>query len=163
MDGLAGRAATQLQRRLPPEPLEPLLAEPGGPARVRQPGEGQNPRRLEPLHLARPEYPAGARGFLHPPGTRAERAHCRPAIQAYTLRVIRRTSLNLDFDLVAAAREVLGTQTTTDTVHTALRDVVRQERLRRLAEWKFEDLTPEALKELRRTRTDRWAEHGPNV
>jgi Arc/MetJ family transcription regulator len=56
--------------------------------------------------------------------------------------VIKRTSLNLDLDLVAAAREVMGTNGTTDTVHRALEDVVRREKLRRLAEWTFE-LTPE--------------------
>ena len=83
--------------------------------------------------------------------------------KAYTLRVIRRTSLNLDLDLVADAREVLGTKTTTATVHTALREVVRRERLHRLVERRFEDLTQEALRELRRPRPDRWTEHGPNV
>lgn len=67
--------------------------------------------------------------------------------------MIKRTSLNLDLDLVADAREVLGTSGTTDTVHRALREVVRRERLRRLAAETFEDLTPEALEELRRWRT----------
>ena len=56
--------------------------------------------------------------------------------------VIRRTSLNLDLDLVARARGVLGTSGTTDTVHGALEEVVRREKLRRLAEWTF-DLTQE--------------------
>lgn len=65
---------------------------------------------------------------------------------------IKRTSLNLDLDLVADARGVLGTSGTTDTVHEALREVVRRERLRRLAEWTFDDLTPEVLEELRRPR-----------
>jgi Arc/MetJ family transcription regulator len=56
--------------------------------------------------------------------------------------VIKRTSLNLDLDLVAAARDVLGTNGTTETVHGALREVVRREKLRRLGEQNFE-LTPE--------------------
>ena len=56
--------------------------------------------------------------------------------------MVKRTSLNLDLDLVAQAREVLGTNGTTDTVHCALEEVVRREKLRRLAERKFE-LTPE--------------------
>lgn len=67
--------------------------------------------------------------------------------------VIKRTSLNLEFDLVAAAREVLGSNGTTDTIHRALDDVVRREKLRRLAEEPFDDLTPEALERLRATRT----------
>lgn len=67
--------------------------------------------------------------------------------------VIKRTSLNLELDLVAAAREVLGSNGTTDTIHRALDDVVRREKLRRLAEEPFDDLTPEALERLRATRT----------
>ena len=56
--------------------------------------------------------------------------------------MIKRTSLNLNLELVAAARDVLGTNGTTETVHRALEDVVRREKLRRLAEWTI-DLTPE--------------------
>jgi Arc/MetJ family transcription regulator len=67
--------------------------------------------------------------------------------------MVRRTSLNLELDLVAEARDVLGTSGTTDTIHRALAEIVRQDRLRRLAEWTFEDVTPEALEELRRPRT----------
>jgi Arc/MetJ family transcription regulator len=69
------------------------------------------------------------------------------------MHVVKRTSLNLDLELVATAREILGSNGTTDTVHRALEDVVRREKLRRLAERKFEDLTPEALRRLRATRT----------
>jgi hypothetical protein len=67
--------------------------------------------------------------------------------------VVRRTSLNLDFELVEQARTVLGTNGTTETVHRALAEVVRQHHLRELADERFEDLTPEVLAELRRTRT----------
>jgi Arc/MetJ family transcription regulator len=67
--------------------------------------------------------------------------------------MVKRTSLNLQTDLVAEARAVLGTRTTTDTVHRALAEVVRREKLRQLAEERFDDLTPDALEELRRTRT----------
>jgi Arc/MetJ family transcription regulator len=70
----------------------------------------------------------------------------------------KRTSLNLDVDLVAEAREVLGTNGTTETVHRALAEVVRTEHLRRLAEETFEDLTPEALAKLRRWRTADWVD-----
>jgi Arc/MetJ family transcription regulator len=64
--------------------------------------------------------------------------------------MVKRTSLNLDLDLVAQARKVLGTNGTTDTVHRALEDVIREERLRRLADWTFEHLTPADEEELER-------------
>ena len=67
--------------------------------------------------------------------------------------VIRRTSLNLEFDLVAEAREVLDTNGTTETVHRALEEVVRRDRIRRLADERFEDLTLEALDRLRAPRS----------
>jgi len=67
--------------------------------------------------------------------------------------VIKRTSINLELDLVAQAREILDTGGTTDTIHRALEDVVRRERLRQLALEPFEDLTPEALEQLRATRS----------
>ncbi len=82
----------------------------------------------------------------------------RNLVSAYTVGVIKRTSLNLDLDLIADARDILGTNGTTDTVHRALEDVVRRQHLRELAKMRFEDLTPDALVELRRTRTERWLE-----
>jgi Arc/MetJ family transcription regulator len=63
-------------------------------------------------------------------------------------RNIKRTSLNLDLDLVAEARDVLGTSGTTDTVHRALEETVRREKLLRLTEWTFEHLTDEELERL---------------
>ena len=48
---------------------------------------------------------------------------------------VKRTSLNLDFELVERARAELGTTGTTDTVHRALEDVVRRAALGRLAQW----------------------------
>jgi Arc/MetJ family transcription regulator len=68
--------------------------------------------------------------------------------------MVRRTTINLDADLVAQARDVLHTRNTTDTVHDALRDVVRREDLRRLAEWDLGGKTLEDLKELRRSRVE---------
>jgi Arc/MetJ family transcription regulator len=62
--------------------------------------------------------------------------------------VIKRTSLNLDFDLVAQAREVLSTRGTTETIHRALAEVVQRDALRELADWR-PDLTLEELEELR--------------
>lgn len=67
------------------------------------------------------------------------------------MHMVKRTSLNLDLDLVAEARSVLGSNGTTDTVHRALEEVVRQEKLRRLTEHDFSELTPEKLRELRAT------------
>ena len=57
--------------------------------------------------------------------------------------VIKRTSINLELDLVAAARDILGSNGTTDTVHRALEDVVRREKLRRLAEYDFSEYNEE--------------------
>jgi Arc/MetJ family transcription regulator len=61
--------------------------------------------------------------------------------------------MNLDTELVAEARDVLGTSGTTDTVHRALSEVVLRQRRKRAASLRFDDLTPEALEELRRPRT----------
>lgn len=69
------------------------------------------------------------------------------------MHVVKRTSLNLDLDLVGQARELLGSKGTTDTIHRALEEVVRQEKLRRLAAERFEDLTPDALEQLRKPRS----------
>ncbi len=66
-----------------------------------------------------------------------------------TMARIKRTSLNLDLDLVAQARDVLDTRTTTETIHRALDEVVRREALRKLAAWR-PDYTLEELMELRR-------------
>jgi Arc/MetJ family transcription regulator len=68
--------------------------------------------------------------------------------------MVKRTTINLDSELVAEAREVLKTRNTTDTVHDALRDVVRRERLKRLSEWDLEGLTLEGIKEMRHSRTE---------
>ena len=66
---------------------------------------------------------------------------------------IRRTNINLDVDLVDAAAHVLGTSRTTDTVHAALREVVHRDARTRLARRDFPDLTPEALDELRTSKS----------
>jgi len=69
------------------------------------------------------------------------------------MHMVKRTSLNLDLELVGQARELLGSKGTTDTIHRALEEVVRREKLRRLAAEPFEDLTPEALEQLRTPRS----------
>jgi Arc/MetJ family transcription regulator len=60
------------------------------------------------------------------------------ASKAYNWDMIKRTSLNLDMSLVDEAREVLGTNGTTETVHKALAEVVRHDKLRRLTEMVFD-------------------------
>jgi hypothetical protein len=65
--------------------------------------------------------------------------------------MIKRTSLNLDLELVSHARAVLNTRTTTETIHRALDEVVRREALKRLAEW-TPDMTLEDLERLRQPR-----------
>lgn len=57
--------------------------------------------------------------------------------------------MNLDMDLVADAREVLGTDGTTETIHRALESVVLRERRRAAARLRFDDLDDEALAKLR--------------
>ena len=49
---------------------------------------------------------------------------------------VRRTSLNLNLELVERAKVELGTSTTTDTVHRALDEVVRRAALERLSKWR---------------------------
>jgi hypothetical protein len=66
--------------------------------------------------------------------------------------VTKRTSLNLDFELLDEAKEVLETTATTETIHRALSEVVRQARLQRLAKRRF-DLSADELAALRATRT----------
>jgi Arc/MetJ family transcription regulator len=61
--------------------------------------------------------------------------------------------MNLDLGLVAEARDILGTNGATDTVRAALEDVIRRDKLRRLAARTYEDVTPEEFEELERWST----------
>jgi hypothetical protein len=65
----------------------------------------------------------------------------RPA-RRHTLPVIRRTSLNLNLDLLEQARQELGTRGTTETIHRALDEVVRRAALERLSKWRPFDGPP---------------------
>lgn len=76
----------------------------------------------------------------------------RARVGAYNQRMIKRTSLNLDLDLLAAAKDVLQTRETTETIHRALEDVVRNARLRRLVARRF-DLSDDELETLRTPQT----------
>lgn len=73
----------------------------------------------------------------------------------YASPMVKRTTLNLDLDLdldlVAEARKALGTKGTTGTIHKALAEVVRRERLAALACWRFDHLEAGALEMLRRS------------
>jgi Arc/MetJ family transcription regulator len=60
------------------------------------------------------------------------------ASEAYNWDMIKRTSLNLNMSLLEEARGVLGTDGTTETVHRALDEVVRQAKLRRLVARTFD-------------------------
>lgn len=61
---------------------------------------------------------------------------------------VRRTSLNLDFELVGEAREALGTKGTTETIHAALTEIVLRERRRRLLEEDFSEFDNDELERL---------------
>jgi Arc/MetJ family transcription regulator len=72
------------------------------------------------------------------------------------IHMTKRTSLNLDFALVDEAKEVLETKETTETIHKALKEVVRNERLRRLSRRRF-DFSNEDLDALRTSRSEKAA------
>ena len=59
---------------------------------------------------------------------------------------VRRTSLNLDFELVERAKRALGTSGTTETVHRALEAAWRRHALESLAEWRLEGIDHEELR-----------------
>jgi Arc/MetJ family transcription regulator len=69
------------------------------------------------------------------------------------IHMTKRTSLNLDFVLVDEAKAVLETKETTETIHKALKEVVRNERLRRLSRRRF-DFSNEDLSALRTSRSE---------
>lgn len=78
-----------------------------------------------------------------------------PTLPAYHRPMRRHTTIDLDAELVGEARRVLGTTTTTETVHAALAEVVR--RRRRMA---ILELSPAlTLADLEAMRAHRFAEH----
>jgi Arc/MetJ family transcription regulator len=66
---------------------------------------------------------------------------------------MKRTTINLDIDLLDEASDALGTSRMTDTVHAAMSDVVRRQKLESLARRRFPDLTLESIEENRRPRS----------
>lgn len=63
---------------------------------------------------------------------------------------VKRTTINLDLDLLEEASELLGTARMTDTVHAAMGDVVRRRKLEEVTRLRFPDLTLQSIKEGRR-------------
>lgn len=66
---------------------------------------------------------------------------------------VKRTTINLDLDLLDEASDALGTSRMTDTVHAAMEAAVRRQRLESLARRDFPDLSLESIKEMRRPRS----------
>lgn len=70
--------------------------------------------------------------------------------------VVKRTTVDLDVDEVARAKEVLGTTTTRETISAALRQVARRAALAEAAEYvasgRMQVVSPEELAELRKAR-----------
>jgi Arc/MetJ family transcription regulator len=62
---------------------------------------------------------------------------------------VRRTSINLDFELVERAQHALGTKGTTETIHRALEDVTYRAAAQRMAAWRFDHMEPDWLEKLR--------------
>lgn len=56
-------------------------------------------------------------------------------VQSGYIDCMRRTTLDIDEDMLSKAREILGTRGVKDTVDEALREVVRREAGRRLIAW----------------------------
>jgi Arc/MetJ family transcription regulator len=73
--------------------------------------------------------------------------------RATTDHTIKRTTVDLDMDELQAAREILGTETTRDTINSALREVRRRAALARAAalieQGGLEIIEPEELAALR--------------
>ena len=80
-------------------------------------------------------------------------------MEVYAAAMKKRTNMNVDVSLLRKAANILGTRGTTATVHAAMEDVVRRDRLARLAARDFSDLTPEALEEMRRPRAASAEDH----
>jgi Arc/MetJ family transcription regulator len=65
---------------------------------------------------------------------------------------VKRTTINLDLDLLDEASDALGTSRMTETVHAAMADVVRRRKLEELTKMEFPGMSLEKLKKMRRPR-----------
>jgi Arc/MetJ family transcription regulator len=72
----------------------------------------------------------------------------------------RRTTIDLDYDLVAEASAVLGTKRISETVHRAMDEVIARRLRAELARMPMPDLTPEAIERMRAPRT--FGDEDPN-
>ena len=70
----------------------------------------------------------------------------------HTMARVKRTTINLDLDLLEEASDALGTSRMTDTIHAAMSDAVRRRKLEALTRMEFPDMSLEKLKEMRRPR-----------
>lgn len=66
---------------------------------------------------------------------------------------MKRTTINLDVELLEEASQALGTSQMTETVHAAMSDVVRRRKLESLSRRRFPDLTLESIEANRRPRS----------
>lgn len=71
----------------------------------------------------------------------------------------RRTTMNIDHELVAQAQDILGTENATATVHQALDAVIRRFHIEQLLEIEFPDDFWAETKAMRRPRQE-WKEWG---
>ena len=83
------------------------------------------------------------------PFTYADKGKSMP----YNLPMGKRTSLILDPRLLEETAKILGTKGPTATVRRSLEEVVRQEKLSRLARMEFPEDALERLEQMRRPRT----------
>lgn len=65
----------------------------------------------------------------------------------------RRTTIDLDHELVAAASLALQTRRIVDTVHAALEEAVARQRRAQLVQMPLPDLTPASVEAIRASRT----------
>ena len=79
---------------------------------------------------APPCTPVGAAGSVPAPFALRPAHACidMPRKPAYHQSMRKHTTIDLDRELVGEARQVLGTTTTTETIHAALAEVVRSRR-----------------------------------
>jgi Arc/MetJ family transcription regulator len=66
---------------------------------------------------------------------------------------VKRTTINLDLELLDEAADALGTSSMTETVHAAMSDVIRRRKLESLSRRRFPDLTLESIEGNRRPRS----------
>ena len=69
-------------------------------------------------------------------------------------RKLHRTTINVPEDILVQAQEAFGTRSPTVAIRRALEEAVARHHRQRLLEMDWSDLTPEAVDEMRRPRSD---------